>query len=106
VVFADRSWQSRDVDGATLRILQGGAAVAKLGFRPPVLRRTTVHGHSATAWSPTGSARSRCLSWVEGQAGLQVCSYGMRVAPLPLAELHRVADGLRPPPGWAGNGGP
>jgi hypothetical protein len=78
-----------------LSVRQGGARAAELGYRPVVLGRTTVHGFPATGWKSAGFDDSVCLSWREGSSGFAVCSNGPRKAPLPVAELRRVAEGRR-----------
>jgi hypothetical protein len=63
-----------------------------------VLGRPTVRGVRAVAFKDRGFDDLVCLRWAEGRRRLTVCSLGSPRAPLPVAELVRVADGLRPPP--------
>jgi hypothetical protein len=90
-----RTWTRPARSEETLDITQGGAAVARLGYRPVVLQRPTVHGATATVWKSRGFDDSVCLFWAEGATGFRICSLGSPTAPLPPAELVRIGEGLR-----------
>ncbi len=85
---------SRGAD-ETLYLRQGGAGIARLGWHPVVLAHTSVHGVPATAWKSRGFDDNVCLSWSEGSTGFALSSVGSPKAPLSVAELRRVAEGLR-----------
>jgi hypothetical protein len=68
--------------------------VGRLGYRPVVVQRTTVHGATATVWNSRGFNDTICLSWAEGATGFRVCSLGPSTAPLPPAELVKIGEGL------------
>ena len=87
-----RTWRSSK---GLLDITQGGAAVARLGYRPVILQRPTVHGAAATVWKSRGFNDSVCLFWAEGAIGFRICSLGSPTAPLPPAELVKIGEGLR-----------
>jgi hypothetical protein len=90
--FSRRTWRASQ---GLLDITQGGAAVARLGDRPVVVQRTTVHGATATVWNSRGFNDTICLSWAEGATGFRICSLGSPTAPLPPAELVKIGEGLR-----------
>jgi hypothetical protein len=90
-----REWTRQGRSEETLDLTQGGAAVARLGYRPVVLQRPTVHGAAATVWKSRGFDDSVCLSWAEGAVGFRICSLGSPTAPLPPAELVKIGEGLR-----------
>jgi hypothetical protein len=90
-----RTWTRPARSQETLDLTQGGAAVARLGYRPVVLQRATVHGAAATVWKSRGFDESICLFWAEGATGFRICSLGSPTAPLPPAELVKIAQGLR-----------
>jgi hypothetical protein len=90
-----RTWTRPARSEETLDLTQGGAAVARLGDRPVVLQRTTVHGATATVWNSRGFDDSICLFWAEGAIGFRICSLGSPTAPLPPAELVKIGEGLR-----------
>lgn len=90
-----RTWSRQSGSEELLDVTQGGAALARLGYRPVVLQRTTVHGAAATVWKSRGFDDSVCLSWAEGATGFRICSLGSPTAPLPPAELVKIGEGLR-----------
>ena len=90
-----RTWLRQGRSQGLLDITQGGAVVARLGDRPVVLMRTTVHGATAMVWNSRGFNDSICLSWAEGAIGFRICSLGSPTAPLPPAELVKIGEGLR-----------
>jgi hypothetical protein len=90
-----RTWTRPGKTQELLDITQGGAAVARLGYRTVVLQRTTVHGVAVTVWKSRGFDDSICLSWAEGATGFRICSLGSTTAPLPPAELVKIGQGLR-----------
>jgi hypothetical protein len=90
-----RTWTGQGRSQGLLDITQGGAAVARLGDRPVVLMRTTVHGVTATVWKSRGFNDSICLSWAEGAIGFRICNLGSPAAPLSPAELVKIGEGLR-----------
>ena len=69
--------------------------MARLGYRPMVVQRATVHGAAATVWKSRGFDDSVCLSWGEGASGFRICSLGSPRAPLPPVELVKIGEGLR-----------
>src|SRR6266542_3390919 len=81
--------------GGSRTLRQGGAGIARLGWHPVVLAHTSVHGVPATAWKSRGFDDNVCLSWSEGSTGFALSSVGSPKAPLSVAELRRVAEGLR-----------
>jgi hypothetical protein len=90
-----RTWSRPGRSQELLDITQGGAAVARLGYRPVILQRPTVHGAAATVWKSRGFDDSICLFWAEGAIGFRICSLGSPTAPLPPAELVKIGEGLR-----------
>jgi hypothetical protein len=90
-----RTWSRQSRSQELLDITQGGATVARLGYRPVVLQRPTVHGAAATVWKSRGFDDSICLFWAEGAIGFRICSLGSPTAPLPPAELVKIGEGLR-----------
>jgi hypothetical protein len=90
-----RTWTRQGRSQELLDITQGSATVARLGYRPVVLQRPTVHGAAATVWKSRGFDDSVCLFWAEGAIGFRICSLGSPTAPLPPAELVKIGEGLR-----------
>jgi hypothetical protein len=89
-----REWWKHDTRDEVLVVEQGPPRLARLGYRPVVLARPVIRGVTATAWRSEGFDDLLCVCWAEGLAGSRVCSQGRR-APLPVAELVSVANGLR-----------
>jgi hypothetical protein len=94
VAFYQREWVKAARSDEVLVVDQGGPAVDRRFDGQVVLARATVHGATATAWKAKGFEDVVCVSWVEGATGFGVCSRGSPAAPLPVAELLRVAAGL------------
>jgi hypothetical protein len=90
-----REWWKESARDEVLVVEQGPPGLARLGYRPVVLARPVIHGVAATAWRSEGFDDLVCLCWAEGSVGYRVCSQGSPRAPLPVAELVSVANGLR-----------
>jgi hypothetical protein len=90
-----REWWKESARDEVLVVEQGPPGLARLGYRPVVVARPVIHGVTATAWRSEGFDDLVCLGWAEGSAGYRVCSQGSPRAPLPVAELVSVANGLR-----------
>jgi len=91
-----REWRRGDSED-TLVLEQGDPDLARLdlAYRPVVLARTTVRGVPAVAHRSEGFEDLVCLAWTEAGTGTRLCSRGPVKAPLPVAELVRVAESLR-----------
>jgi len=91
-----REWRRGDSEDA-LVLEQGDPDLARLDlvYRPMVLARATVRGVPAVAHRSEGFEDLVCLAWTEGGTGTRLCSRGPVKAPLPVAELVRVAESLR-----------
>jgi hypothetical protein len=89
-----REWWKYGSRDEVLVVEQGPPRLARLGYRPVVLARPVIRGVTATAWRSEGFDDLICVCWAAGSAGARVCSQGRR-APLPVAELVSVANGLR-----------
>jgi hypothetical protein len=94
-----RSWL-RDVrpgKQAYLEVVLGDADLARRPtYREVILARPTVRGVAAKVYKSEGFDDSICVTWAEGELGRRVCTLGDPSDLLPVAELIRFADGLRP----------
>jgi hypothetical protein len=90
-----REWWKNHTQNEVLVVEQGSPGLARPGYRPVVLARPVIHGVPATAWRSEGFDDLICVCWAEGSVGYRVCSQGSPRAPLPIAELVSVANGLR-----------
>jgi hypothetical protein len=95
VAFYEREWVKAARSEEVLLVDQGGPALDRRFDGRVVLATASIHGAAATAWKAKGFDDVVCVSWVEGTTGLRVCNRGSPAAPLPVAELLRVAAGLR-----------
>jgi hypothetical protein len=90
-----REWAPEEPDRRLL-VDQGDAGkLARPGLDPVVLARPVVRGVPATVWKTRRFDDLVCVSWAEGAMGHRVCTSGAPGKLLAIAELVRVADGLR-----------
>jgi hypothetical protein len=91
-----RTWLADGPPGAVqLTVTAGGGEMLRPGYHEVVLARPTVRGAAAKVTKTRDFDDNVCVTWREGSAGHSVCTSGDPKRLLPIAELVRVAQGLR-----------